>query len=92
MRANTDYFQHCSAPRYRRRKLRLDGLDVIQELDPVQPVDDVGVALWRFCLPWPHVLEAQVVSDQLTVSWWVHCYGSLFHLRHRIIHRLEDCG
>ena len=41
MRAYTNDTQDCATARHGRRKLRLDGVGVIQELDTEQPMDDV---------------------------------------------------
>jgi hypothetical protein len=92
MRLQTDSIQDCPTSRYGRRQLRLDDIDNIQALDSDQPVDDVGVALRRLCISRPHLLEAQVVPHEPTVSRWLHRHGSLLHLRHRILHRLQNCA
>lgn len=55
-------------------------------------MDDVGVALRRFCLPGPYLLEAQVVPHEPPLPGRIHCYGVVLHLRHRVIHRLQDCA
>lgn len=88
----TNMMQDCPTSRNRSCELCFDDLCDVQELDPDQPVDAVGVVLWRARLPWPYLLEAQVVSHQPILPVYLYRHGSILDFSHCLVYRFQDCA
>lgn len=69
---------HSSTPSHHGTQRRVLLLAAIQELDPVEPVGNVGVALWSHRIHAFDVLEEEELPYELGLLGRVYCYGGMF--------------
>lgn len=83
--------QDCPDPSHYGRQLYLLLQSILLQLDPIKPVDDVGLPLWRHRIHAFDILETQILSYKPALPQWLHPPGSLLHIRHCDLLRLADC-
>lgn len=84
--------QDHPTPLHRRPQLCLLLQQELQELDPKQPVDAMGLPLWRHRIYAPHVLEAKVLPHKPDIPCWIYGTGGIQYFgRHQLL-RQQDRG
>lgn len=56
-------------------------------MDPIKPMDDVGLIIWGYRIYALDVLEAKVISHQPSLPKWFHGIRSILDIRYRIVLR-----